>query len=61
MLRIPAELEKGNQDRILPIAPEFVEFLERTPVDERTGYVFNPKPQRLKRSSRHWTTPEDAR
>lgn len=24
MLRIPAELEKGNQDRLLPIAPEWV-------------------------------------
>ena len=30
-LRIPAALEKGNKDRILPIAPQFAEFLLRTP------------------------------
>ena len=42
MLRIPGELEKGNQDRLLPIAPEFAEFLLRTPEDQRTGRVFRP-------------------
>jgi integrase len=31
LLRIPAELEKGHQDRLLPIAPEFAEFLLKTP------------------------------
>ena len=31
MLRIPGELEKGNQDRLLPMAPEFAEFLLATP------------------------------
>ncbi len=41
MLRIPAALEKGNQDRLLPIAPEFAEFLQATPKDQRTGFVFN--------------------
>lgn len=40
MLRIPAALEKGNKDRILPIAPEFEEFLLRTPKEERCGRVF---------------------
>jgi hypothetical protein len=40
MLRIPAELEKGHKDRHLPIAPEFAEFLLRTPPAERTGSVF---------------------
>ena len=42
MLHIPAELEKGHQDRLLPIAPEFAEFLEATPKKERTGRVFRP-------------------
>lgn len=37
MLRIPAVLEKGNRDRLLPIAPEFAEFLLTTPEDQRTG------------------------
>jgi integrase len=52
MLRIPAALEKGNQDRLLPMAPEFAEFLQETPEAERSGYVFNPKPQRAARSIR---------
>ncbi len=48
MLRIPAELEKGNQDRLLPMAPEFSEFLEATPVDQRKGFVFTLKARRVK-------------
>ena len=40
VLRIPAELEKGNKDRLLPIAPEFADFLLKTPKSERTGRVF---------------------
>jgi hypothetical protein len=43
MLRIPAELEKGNQDRLLAMAPEFGEFLERTPPEDRKGRVFKLK------------------
>jgi len=46
MLAIPGELEKGGKDRLLPIAPEFAEFLFRTPGAERTGPVFNPLPRR---------------
>jgi integrase len=46
LLRIPAELEKGHQDRLLPIAPEFAEFLLKTPAEERTGRVFKPAPER---------------
>lgn len=48
MLWIPAELEKGNKDRLLPIAPEFAEFLLTTPEAERTGFVFNPLARRVK-------------
>ena len=40
VLRIPAECEKGNKDRMLPIAPEFAEFLLKTPESERHGRVF---------------------
>ena len=40
MLRIPRDFEKGNKDRMLPMAPEFAEFLERIPTAERTGRVF---------------------
>jgi integrase len=45
MMRIPRELEKGNQDRLLPLAPEFAEFLMETPMDKRMGFVFNPLPR----------------
>jgi len=51
MLRIPAALEKGNKDRLLPLAPEFAEFLLATPADQRTGPVFTPGIQR-KRTAR---------
>ena len=46
MLRIPAALEKGNKDRVLPIAPEFAEFLRATPEADRTGPMFNPQAKR---------------
>lgn len=48
MLQIPAELEKGHQDRCLPIAPEFAEMLLQIPGERRTGRVFNPKAKRVK-------------
>lgn len=40
MLRIPAELEKGHKERLLPMAPEFARLLENAPEAERTGPVF---------------------
>jgi len=40
MLRIPAEHEKGFQDRLLPMAPEFAEMLLAVPQADRTGRVF---------------------
>lgn len=43
MLRIRAEAEKGNKDRLLPIVPEFASFLEEVPEDQRTGPVFKPR------------------
>jgi len=41
-LSIPAELEKGGRDRLLPITPDFAEFLLATPAPERRGRVFRP-------------------
>jgi integrase len=46
LLRIPAELEKGHRDRLIPLAPEFSEFLLKTPGAERVGFVFNPRAER---------------
>jgi integrase len=42
MLRIPAECEKGNRDRVLPITPDFAEFLLRTKEVDRHRSVFRP-------------------
>jgi len=47
-IRIPAELEKAHQDRLLPMPPEFVEFLEAVPESERTGRIFNPQGKRMR-------------
>ncbi|WP_417383234.1 tyrosine-type recombinase/integrase [Gimesia sp.] len=46
MFRIRAEAEKGNKDRLLPMTPEFYDFLQQVPGDERTGPVFNPEAMR---------------
>src|ERR1700694_2898618 len=51
MLRVRAELEKGNEDRLLPIAPEFAEFLLATPEAERVGRVFKPAARRKDHST----------
>ncbi len=40
MLHIPAAMEKGNKDRILPITPDFASLLLETPEAERRGRVF---------------------
>jgi integrase len=40
ILRIPGELEKGNTDRMHPMAPEFALLLQETPENDRTGPVF---------------------
>lgn len=40
MLRIHSEGEKGHKDRLLPMAPEFAEFLRRAPEARRKGLVF---------------------
>ncbi len=45
-VRVPAELEKGNKDRLLPLAPDFADFLVSTPERERVGRVFKLKAQK---------------
>lgn len=45
-VRVPAELEKGNKDRLLPLAPDFAELLVKTPERERSGRVFKLKAQK---------------
>lgn len=45
MLWIPAAREKGHKDRLMPMAPEFVQFLRRAE-PEQEGFVFNPQSRR---------------
>lgn len=52
MMRIQASAEKGRTFRLLPITPDFAEFLDRTPKAERRGYVF--RPHTLPRGFRHY-------
>jgi integrase len=40
MLRIPAEAEKGNRDRLLPVTPDFARHLQTVPERDRRGRVF---------------------
>lgn len=42
LFNIPAEHQKNFKDQVLPIAPEFVEFLRETSCERRTGFVFHP-------------------
>jgi len=42
LLSISAEHEKGHRDRLLPITPDFAEFLKAVPPSERKGRVFKP-------------------
>jgi len=47
MFRVIGEGEKGGQDRILPMAPDFAEFLLMTPASDRAGLVFPLPPRRV--------------
>jgi integrase len=42
MFLIRADGQKNGNDEILPMAPEFAEFLLTTPEEKRTGFVFAP-------------------
>ncbi len=58
MLRISSESEKGNRDRLLPITPDFADFLMETPKSERIGPVFPISRHRKhkKRPSHFWVS-----
>jgi integrase len=43
MLVVPRNMEKAHKDRLLPMAPEFAEFLLKTPEADRHGPVFRPR------------------
>lgn len=51
---IAAHAEKANQDRRLPMAPEFSELLETVPESQRRGYIFKPLSQHNARPLTDW-------
>jgi len=44
MFRIRPDAQKSGKDSVLPMAPEFAEFLQATPDAGRNGRIFNPLP-----------------
>jgi hypothetical protein len=61
-LLVPADLEKGHADRILPIATEFALFLLETPIGERTGPVFRlPSRESIETTLRYYVGTNAAR
>lgn len=40
MLMIPEDSDKGHKHRLLPITPDFAEYLDTIPKDQRRGRVF---------------------
>lgn len=52
MFRIAGDVDKGRKERVFPIAPEFVEWLQRVPANRRRGFVFF----RRNRPSLNWTS-----
>ncbi|WP_197443238.1 site-specific integrase [Lignipirellula cremea] len=42
LLSIPGEFEKGNKDRLHPMAPQFANLLQTVLPSHRVGTVFNP-------------------
>ncbi len=42
VLRIPAAMQKNDTDEDIPLLPGFETLLLETPVDQRTGWVFEP-------------------
>ena len=43
VLAIPAAMQKNNTDDEIPLLPGFAALLLETPVENRTGWVFDPK------------------
>ena len=43
---IPAHMQKGGKDSVLPMSDQMIELLKSVPEDARGHYVFNPKPER---------------
>ena len=52
MLWFPAHLQKNRKSQEIPLCPWFEQLLEQTPLELRTGWVFNPESLETKFSGR---------
>jgi integrase len=52
VLRIPSAMQKNDTEEEIPLLPGFERLLLETPEDQRHGWVFNPLPLTLSKSSR---------
>jgi len=52
---LPADLQKNDTEESIPMLPGFEAILKRVPLDDRTGWVFNPVSlqHKIGRSPRH--------
>jgi integrase len=46
VLQIPAARQKSKRDQTVPTIPDFARLLDEVPVEQRSGYVFNPQKRR---------------
>lgn len=52
ILEIPATMQKNDTEESIPLLPGFSGLLQRVPVDQRTGWIFNPSQPALKGGGR---------
>ena len=46
VLQIPAALQKNKRDQTVPTIRDFANLLDEVPLEQRTGFVFNPQKRR---------------
>lgn len=42
LLEIPAACQKNKKDEVIPVTPEFASIMNEVPLEDRTGWIFNP-------------------
>ena len=43
VLQIPARKQKNRKDQTIPTIPDFAKLLASVPIDNRTGWIFEPQ------------------
>lgn len=56
VLEIPATMQKNDTEESIPLLPGFNGLLQSVPLDQRTGWIFNPSQPELKGGGRRITS-----